>query len=244
MTECRTPELQDLLPDFVSESLSDADRVRVTAHLAECDACTADLAILRDVRAARVSVASVDVAKIVAALPRPRAGATPVLQVHRNTNVPPSMSRGVRPARASMWRGPQLWRMAATIGVVLAGGFSVLVARRGGAAFDAPTDALQVRESTTTTPTAPRAVGSAAPLASAVPAESASRRIGAEPGTAAGTAAGIAHANVAVSYGALDNATEAELQALLDRLEKWDGATSAEPAPTLPVVTSRGGTQP
>lgn len=242
MTECRTPELQDLLPDFVAESLGDADRVRVTAHLAECDACTADLAILRTVRAARVPVPPVDVARIVAALPRPAAvaPATPVLQVHRNPNVPPSMRPVRSTAGASLWQGRQLWRMAATIGVVLAGGFSVLVARRGGAAFDAAPDALQVSESTTT---------SAATPATTPSAESASLASGASASTtpASVTTASQAtagHANVAVSYGALDNATEAELQALLDRLEKWDGATSAEPAPTVPVVTSRGGEQP
>lgn len=244
MTECRTPELQDLLPDFVAESLGDADRVRVTAHLAECDACTADLAILRAVRAARVPVPPVDVARIVAALPRP-AAATPVLQVHRNPNVPPSMRPVRSTAGASLWQGRQLWRMAATIGVVLAGGFSVLVARRGGAAFDAAPDALQVSESTTTSTATPATT----PSAATPPAESASLADGASASTtpASVTTASQAtagHANVAVSYGALDNATEAELQALLDRLEKWDGATSAEPAPTVPVVTSRGGEQP
>ena len=249
MTECRTPELQDLLPDFVAESLGDADRVRVTAHLAECDACTADLAILRAVRAARVPVPPVDVARIVAALPRP-AAATPVLQVHRNPNVPPSMRPVRSTAGASLWQGRQLWRMAATIGVVLAGGFSVLVARRGGAAFDAAPDALQVSKSTTTSTATPATT----PSAATPPAESASLADGASASTtpasvttASNASAGHAnagHANVAVSYGALDNATEAELQALLDRLEKWDGATSAEPAPTVPVVTSRGGEQP
>jgi anti-sigma factor RsiW len=242
MTECRTPELQDLLPDFVSESLGDADRVRVTAHLAECDACTADLAILRAVRTARVSVAPVDVAKIVAALPRPTgvAPAVPVLHVHRNANVPPAARK------TSMWRGPQVWRMAATIGVVLAGGVSVLVARRGAAAFDATPNALQVTESTTTVSGTPAGGAPSASAATSVsttdlPSTSANA---APAAAAASNAVSDAHANVAVSYGALDNATEAELQALLDRLEKWDGATSAEPAPSLPVVTSRGGAQP
>lgn len=242
MTECRTPELQDLLPDFVAESLGDADRVRVTAHLAECDACTADLAILRTVRAARVPVPPVDVARIVAALPRPAAvaPATPVLQVHRNPNLPPSMRPVRATAGASLWQGRQLWRMAATIGVVLAGGFSVLVARRGGAAFDAAPDALQVSESTTTSAATPATT----PSAATPPAESASLAEGASASTTPASVTSAGHANVAVSYGALDNATEAELQALLDRLEKWDGATSAEPAPTVPVVTSRGGEQP
>jgi anti-sigma factor RsiW len=242
MTECRTPELQDLLPDFVSESLGDADRVRVTAHLAECDACTADLAILRRVRAARVPVASIDVSTIVAALPRPAAAATPTLQVHRGGSVPPSMRPAAKTPTRSLWKGPQVWRMAATLGVVLAGGFSVLVARRGGAAFDAAPDALQVGESTTVAP-----VGSTvmrADSAGVMSSTASGGRATAGASTGAAAAAHAAHANVTVSYGALDNATEAELQALIDRLEQWDGATSAEPAPSLPVVTSRGGVQP
>jgi hypothetical protein len=238
MTECRTPELQDLLPDFVAESLADADRVRVTAHLAECDACSTDVAILREVRAARGAVASIDVAKIVAALPRP-AVATPVLPVHRGASVAPSMRSASKTATRSRWQGPQVWRMAATLAVVLGGGFSVLVARRGRAAFDAAPDALQVVESTTV---ASGGTASGTTTAPAAPSESASLASAASRG--ATTTASTAHANVAVSYGALDNATEAEIQALIDRLEKWDGATSAEPSPTIPVVTSRGGSQP
>lgn len=234
MTECRTPELQDLLPDFVAESLSDADRVRLTAHLAECDACTADLALLRQVRLATVKTPPIDVAGIVAALPRPAVSAKPVLQVHRGNPTPPTMRASSRP---SIFRGSSLLRMAATIGVVLAGGMSLLVARRGTAAFSASPDALQVGASTAadSTAVATESVTESVTVA-AVPQESA---------RSASTAASAAsHSNVAVSYGALDDVTEQEMQQLLDRLEKWDGATSAEPTPTLPVVTSRGGELP
>lgn len=230
MTECRTPELQDLLPDFVAESLGDADRVRLTAHLAECDACTADLALLRQVRAAAVKSPPIDVARIVAALPRPGATTKPVLQVHRGGPTPPTMRA---PSRASVFRGSSLVRMAATIGVVLAGGLSLLVARRGTAAFNASPDALQVGASTASDTAA---VATESVMVAAVPQESAR--------SAAVTPRGASRANVAVSYGALDDATEQEMQQLLDRLEKWDGATSAEPTPTLPVVTSRGGDLP
>lgn len=231
MTECRTPELQDLLPDFVAESLSDADRVRMTAHLAECDACTADLAVLRQVRAATVNTPPIDVARIVAALPRPAVSAKPALQVHRGGTTPPTMRA---PSRPSIFRGSSLVRMAATIGVVLAGGMSLLVARRGTAAFNASPDALQIGASTAADTTA--VAGTESVTVAAVPQESAR--------SAATTPNGSSHANVAVSYGALDDVTEQEMQQLLDRLEKWDGATSAEPTPTMPVVTSRGGALP
>ncbi len=37
---------------------------------------------------------------------------------------------------------------------------------------------------------------------------------------------------------------EAELQRMLDRLEQWDGTSSTEPLPTLPVVSNSGGSAP
>jgi len=49
---------------------------------------------------------------------------------------------------------------------------------------------------------------------------------------------------VSVSYGDLGDYSEAELQHMLDRLEKWDGTSSAEPLPTLPVVSTPGGSAP
>jgi len=36
----------------------------------------------------------------------------------------------------------------------------------------------------------------------------------------------------------------AELQRMLDRLEQWDGTSSTEPLPTLPVVSNSGGSAP
>ena len=49
---------------------------------------------------------------------------------------------------------------------------------------------------------------------------------------------------VSVSYGDLGDYSEAELQHMLDRLANWDGTSSTEPLPTLPVVPSSGGSAP
>ena len=49
---------------------------------------------------------------------------------------------------------------------------------------------------------------------------------------------------VSVSYGDLGDYSQAELQRMLDRLESWDGTSSTEPLPTLPVVSTSGGSTP
>ena len=49
MIDCPNSEIRDLLPDLLHGSLSSADRVRVEAHLAACDACSQELALLRRV---------------------------------------------------------------------------------------------------------------------------------------------------------------------------------------------------
>jgi anti-sigma factor RsiW len=230
MTECRTPELQDLLPDYVASSLSDADRVRVMAHVAECTACAADLELLRLVGAARPTIAPLDTARIVAALPT-APSARPILALH---TVPPSVTR---PSRRRPVFGPSIWRLAAVLGVVVTGGLSVLVARRGvstteagvaGATSKAPAVAVApiagVAETSVTTSMPETTVAVAVPSAERV----------------------ATRADVSVSYGGLDDVTDDELQRLLDRLEQWDGATNTEPLPSLsPVqVTPRGGALP
>lgn len=178
MRECRNHDLQDLLPDFVAGLLGDGERERVMRHLAGCDACQADTACLRAVRAARPTRRALDVPRIVAALPRPR--------------------HDRRPARmpwvAARWGRPSLVQAAAAVAVMLAGGLTLTMARRGSA------PAEQVAAATPTV-----------------------------------------QADVTVSFGRVDDPTDAEWQLMLDKLEQWDGATSAEPLPSVSLVSSRGG---
>lgn len=228
MTECRNPELQDLLPDYLSESLGDADRMRVAAHVSACAACDADLVLLRQVRAARMTTAGraapIDIARIVAALPAPPArvaqplDARPAFTLHTN---PPSVTEA-RPARSTRRavQGTALWRIAAVLGVIAAGGMSVAIARRG-------IEAVQ---------------GTALSAENvAVVADTPSSMIAAAPAESGHVAVPTTGASVPVSYGDLGNYSEDELKAMLDRLDKWDGASSAEPMPTLPLVAVRGG---
>jgi hypothetical protein len=230
MTECRSPELQDLLPDYVAESLDDVGAARVASHVAECQWCADDLAVLRLVRASRPRVAVPDIARIVAALPHaPASGPRLVREGDLTTGVsgqrvlsPPSMH--ARKGRGQVF-GMSVWRLAATLGVVIAGGTSLLVARRGVTAVQSPAaSTMQVGESASVVATLP----------------SGSER----PETVAVAPARSLAPDVSVSYGDLGDYTEAELQRMLDRLDQWDGATNTEPLPGVPITPTSGGSAP
>src|SRR5215218_6246826 len=72
MTDCSNAEIRDLLPDYVHDRLSVTDHVRVEQHLVSCAECTDELALLQTVFEIRPAV-SVNIAAIVAALPKPGA---------------------------------------------------------------------------------------------------------------------------------------------------------------------------
>ena len=111
MNDCPNADVRDLLPDLLNDRLSAADRQVVESHVEHCADCRAELALLRDVRAATRRTPVVDVASIVAVVPAYRA-----------------------PARRS-WVG---WRVAAMITVVAAGASSLLVMREPRALVEPP----------------------------------------------------------------------------------------------------------
>lgn len=222
MTECTTTELQDLLPDFASGALDDITMSRVSAHVASCRSCADDLAVLRTVRAARPRVAMPDIHRIVAALPAARPAAQaggqvgPKLVRPGTASPPPSMQR--RPARGTIF-GLSVWRMAATLGVVIAGGTSLLVARRGVVSITPATETPLVADSSARVATTPQF--------------DTAETVAVRPRMKA--------AGVSISYGDLGDYTEDELQRMIDRLEQWDGATSTEPLPGVPIIATSGG---
>src|SRR5450759_3215562 len=120
MTECVSVEMRDALPDLIHGSLSAARAAEVDAHVASCANCAVELDLLRSVMASAPRVPSLDIGRIVAAVPSPaRRG----FRLHQG---------GARPAQPrrpqTVWSGP-LVRVAATIAVVTAGGLSLLVGR-------------------------------------------------------------------------------------------------------------------
>jgi hypothetical protein len=72
MRDCANGDMRDLLPDWVHGRL-DADRARlVAAHVADCGDCAEEVALLRDLASSLTAATpAVNVAAIVAALPKP-----------------------------------------------------------------------------------------------------------------------------------------------------------------------------
>ena len=107
MTDCLNVEIRELLPDYLSGTLSASRRVEVESHVATCSDCADELALLRLVREAWAATApTVNVGAIVAALPR----------------------KASRPAVRS-WRRSQAFQIAAAVSFIAVGGISLAVAR-------------------------------------------------------------------------------------------------------------------
>jgi anti-sigma factor RsiW len=107
--------MRELLPELLHDSLTDAERAQVEGHLATCEDCAAELALLRSARRtmSAVRVPALDTAAIVAALPRPSA------------RRPDSRST----VRTEVRRTSNFFRIAAAVTFVSLGGMSVAIAR-------------------------------------------------------------------------------------------------------------------
>lgn len=115
MTDCADVRIRELLPDYMHDALESRDRAMVQLHLRGCAACREELEVLERCRATMGVVPTVDVARIVGALPTPPTSASPQLRL-----ASPS-GRG--------WRGMGGWRVAAmalltvgAVGVAVSGG--------------------------------------------------------------------------------------------------------------------------
>lgn len=106
MRDCPDGEMRDLLPLLATSRLSHAVRARVEAHVAGCAACARELELLRAVGRA-FDVAPLDAARIAQALPGRR------------------RSAGVRP-----FHSQPLWRIAASLTLMIAGTAGVMVVRQ------------------------------------------------------------------------------------------------------------------
>lgn len=107
MSDCPNVEIRELLPEYLNGTLSARRHEEVREHVTACDDCAREMALLQLVREAYVeSTPSVNVAAIVAALPR----------------------RTSRPASRS-WRRSQAFQIAAAVSFITLGGISLAVAR-------------------------------------------------------------------------------------------------------------------
>jgi anti-sigma factor RsiW len=120
MNNCADRDIQDLLPDMLHRMLAADDLERVEHHLAACESCREELAVLRVVKGAAVFAPAIDVGQIVRQIP-PYQRITPVVEV---------------PARNRVTK----WLVAAAAAVLVIGGGSVLVGRQPNAVQSVATD--------------------------------------------------------------------------------------------------------
>jgi anti-sigma factor RsiW len=220
MSDCENAEMRDLLPDVVAGRLSDVEAARVRRHVDGCADCAAELSLLRAVRAARPRSVPIDIAKIVANLPRP----TGAVAADTDPSVVSLEARRAvarPPVRQSGFRTRSVWRMAATIGVIIAGGWSVVLLKSGGMApmMAGSSDSSQLVVAAESLGTAATSVAAAVDSPAPTPAVAPSSTAGA-----------------VVSFGDVGDYTDEELQRVLDRLDRWDGATSTETVTTAPIL--------
>ena len=122
MGDCSNAEIRDVLPDYVAESLTRAEMTRVQTHVRDCADCASEVRLLRVARAVRPQAIRIDVARIVSALP------SATLQ---RLSTPPSMHGK---SRTPMF-ARSIWRAAAAIGLLVVGGWSLMMVRNGGVAM-------------------------------------------------------------------------------------------------------------
>ncbi len=232
MRDCVNGEVRDRLPELVHERLSAVERGAVVAHVGECAECAAELALLRQLRGALAAAPVVDVSRIVAAVRRhPERGRSaadegPGVAAERpdSSIVPIDAARRRGETRTRAWGGR--WRVAAAIATLMVGGTSVgILARQRGGAEVAPAVRTADGGSPRTAPAPAAAVGAPAVLPSA------DRAATVQVASRAGDVD-------QVGGGLLADATDAELQALIDEIEQFDGTPVVEPEPVSPAATT------
>lgn len=218
MTDCPNAGIRDLLPDLVHDRVDAATRPEVERHVRECAECTAELALLRELRTALHVSPRLDVAAIVAA-------------------VPPYRMQGGR-----SWVG---WRTAAAITVLVAGGSSVAMLQRGGTSV-ADTARLTPIAVAPAPEAAPVGSSGSAPTESVTIAVVRPRVESPATGQAAVPAVReVAGRELAVGGGSLNDLNDKELASLLKDIELLDGlpavdVDNAALSPIAPGASRRG----
>jgi hypothetical protein len=120
MNECADRDIKELLPDLLHRALGSEDRERVEFHLATCESCREELAVLRVVKGAAVFAPVIDVGRIMQQIP-PYQPIIPAVEA-------PARSRATK------------WLVAAAAAVLVIGGGSVVLNRQPNAVASLATD--------------------------------------------------------------------------------------------------------
>ena len=214
MSDCANVEMRELLPDLAAGTLDAHTHARVEAHLVDCADCASELETLRLVRRAFANAPSIDVQRIVAALPQPSA-------------VPVAGSR----SRPSVGRWMD-WRIAAALTMITLGGLSVAVTQRMrlsnsvDSSFGQPRpDSIAIR---TSVPPAVMDSGTTTTQRAISPRSQAVHPV----------RAGKAQLSFGGGVEGFDRAAIEALMGALDEIDRAPVAPSVEPdrAPVLPVI--------
>ncbi|MFL5562498.1 MAG: zf-HC2 domain-containing protein [Gemmatimonadaceae bacterium] len=174
MADCSNVEIRELLPERAAGALSAADLARVDAHLASCETCSSELALIQAARRAVRVTPSIDVGRISAAVVAATVTPSRPQLVTTGRAIAPA-----RPAPRLRWIG---LRAAAAVAIAAAGIGSFAVwhsanetAGTPGAGAVAAATALPSTSAPPTTsiaePASPTVVASAATGSSSEPTE-------------------------------------------------------------------------
>jgi hypothetical protein len=243
--------MRDLLPELAADRLSGAALARVAAHVNGCDACAAELDLLRVARRTLGrDVPTIDVNRIVAALPKPpverattiaatAATATTRTRTRRILAVRSSPSRTASsPHQRTTWTA---WRIAA-VATVAVGGLSVAVLR-GPSGGGKPVGSPAVPSSPPAAVVSPPAVtnpsaSAPAPAATApAPAQSSVEAPATVTTTAEVPPATNAKEGLAVA-GDISDLSDGEIETLLQGMDAVDAEPAAEPEESAPAIAA------
>ncbi|MEP6833444.1 MAG: zf-HC2 domain-containing protein [Gemmatimonas sp.] len=215
MTDCSNAEIRDLLPDYVHDQLSVTDLARVEQHLVSCADCAEELALLQTVLAIRPQVRTLNIADILARLPKPDQFSTVTTADNAQVAAIDDV-RDIASARSVARKTSNVrnWRAIAAVAVMTVSALSITMVR-------------QNYNSNKVTP-----------LADSSTVAELQTRSGpnALKGLQDSANAGSSDNRVSLSVGDPSDYTDEELQAMMARLDKWDGSTSAEPLPSVPIL--------
>lgn len=210
MNDCPNAEIRDRLPELLHDRLDESARAAVSAHVGTCADCREELELLRGMHGMLIArTPRVDVAFVVAALPKPVA----------------RRAQPMRPRRS--WSD---WRIAAAITMVVAGASSVAVYNHLGISGAQSVAAAMPIESAP----ANNSVPSLAPTPALLPSNGvASAAIPAETVAIVSPDEGLGMA------GAVSKLNDRQLQVLLDDIDRMESVPITDPEPVSIKVEPR-----
>lgn len=230
MTDCMNAEIRDALPDLIDGKLSSLDHATLTAHIESCAACTAESALLLEIRRAAPLAPAIDIDRVVAALPLPSARHS--LLALANSQAPRD-GASVRPASIRLQRKRPIWGIMASVVVITAAGLSVVMGK-GGNAEHAPSDrtVAQTPAAGIRPVTAPAGQPSAV-VPGTVGADSASSAVAIASGRPVDTQSGAnstSDASMTLISG-VNELSDSDLELLLSEMDDMEGIPAQEPDP-------------